>query len=119
VNKKKQPSQKLQIEQSQDILKILYFTLNYDIIIHNLTLYPESPEFRTSAAGKVAYSTSEKMGHNLVKNYRETHMSILQRDSQATFISKRIEDKIHYILNGGDRELEVLLEASPVEIKPN
>ena len=119
MNKKKQHSQNLQIQQTQDILEILYLTLNYPTIFFSLYGHLESSESRESEKGKSAYSLIQKLGYHLVENYRKKHSLILQRDSQATFISRRIEEKIQKILDTGERDLEKLLQKLSVEILPN
>ena len=117
-NKEKHHSQNLQTGQTQDILKLIYSTLNYDIIINDLTFYLESSASRESEKGKISYSRCQKSGDHFVKNYRKTHESIVQRDLH-NFIPQTIEIKIKEILNEGERKLKSLLKIAPVEIIAN
>ena len=119
MNKKEKRSQKLQIQQTQDTLKIIYMTLNHSIILNRLISHLESSESRASEKGKIAYSIFQNRGYHLVQNLEEAYISISQGDLLGTFISQRICKEIKSTLDKFEIQKEKLLEISPVRITPN
>jgi hypothetical protein len=116
LSQNKQPSEEFHLKQSKDILQFIYLTLNYDILCLELASHSPSSEFGKDEYGINAYEKYKNRAIHFLENYWELHNRILERDTNPTFISFELEEKIQNILLEGGNKLKNLIK-SHVTIK--
>jgi hypothetical protein len=110
--KQNQASKEIQTEESRDMIKFLYLSLNYGMICSKLTSHsPASSELGKSQYGLHIYEKFAKKAHHFLENYLPTHHRLLGRDTEASFIPDEMEDMIEEIVNEGEHKLQELIKS--------